>query len=105
MASTVNETFKKFSENLEITELQRATVSTRQEEVRTAVENGMNVLDSFLTGSYCRHTMIAPLKKADIDIFVVLNPSHYSANGQKTLLDELRKVLRKRYACRHIRQR
>lgn len=65
--------------------------------MRTAVENGMSVLDSFLTGSYCRHTMIAPLKNADIDIFVVLHPSHYSANGQKILLDELRKVLKKRY--------
>lgn len=97
MASTVNEAFKKFSENLEITVLQRSTVSTRQEQVRAAVENGMNVLDSFLTGSYCRHTMIAPLNKSDIDIFVILDPSHYSVNGQQTLLDELRKVLKKRY--------
>lgn len=97
MVKTVKEAFKKFSENLEITDLQSTTVSTRQKNVRDAVENGLKVLDSFLTGSYCRHTMIAPLSKADIDIFVVLDPSHYSANGQKTLLDELRKVLRKEY--------
>lgn len=97
MASTVISSFQQFSKNLEITDLQRATVATRQQMIREAMENGMEVLDSFLTGSYCRHTMIAPLSKADIDIFVVLSPSHHSPNGQKSLLDEVKRVLKKRY--------
>jgi hypothetical protein len=33
------------------------------------VSSEMEVLDSFLTGSYRRSTMIAPLSQADIDIF------------------------------------
>ena len=97
MASTVISSFQQFSKNLEITDLQRSTVATRQKTIRETIENEMNVLDSFLTGSYCRHTMIAPLSKADIDIFVILSPSHYSSDGQKSLLDEVKRVLRKRY--------
>ena len=82
MAHTVKEAFEKFNNNLGITGLQRSTVSIRQREVRSTIENGMDVLDSFLTGSYCRHTMITPLKEADIDIFVVLDPLHYSIKQQ-----------------------
>lgn len=97
MPSTVPASFEKFRENLEITGLQRSTVSTRQQDIREAIENGMNVADSFLTGSYIRQTMIAPLNKADIDIFMVLNTSHYVQNGQQALLNELRRILRLRY--------
>lgn len=97
MAKTVTNAFSLFSSNLEITGLQRSTVSTRQQTIRETLENEMSVLDSFLTGSYCRHTMIAPLAKADIDILVVLSASHYSASGQKSLLQEVKRVLRSRY--------
>lgn len=97
MAKTILESFKKLKTNLEITELQQSTVSTRQQNVRKAVENELNVLDSFLTGSYSRHTMIAPLKEADIDVFVVLDPKYYEYDGQASLLDKLRKVLLKTY--------
>jgi hypothetical protein len=61
--------FEKLRQNLEITGLQESTVSTRQRTVREAVSSEMEVLDSFLTGSYRRSTMIAPLSQADIDIF------------------------------------
>lgn len=97
MAKTILESFRKLKTNLEITELQQSTVSTRQQNVRKAVENELNVLDSFLTGSYSRHTMIASLKKADIDVFVVLHPKYYEYDGQASLLDKLRRVLLKTY--------
>ncbi len=97
MAKTILESFGKLKTNLEITELQQSTVSTRQQNVRKAVENELNVLDSFLTGSYSRHTMIAPLKEADIDVFVVLDQKYYEDDGQASLLDKLRKVLLKTY--------
>lgn len=97
MAKTILESFRKLKTNLEITELQQSTVSTRQQNVRKAVENELNVLDSFLTGSYSRHTMIAPLKEADIDVFVVLDLKYYEYDGQASLLDKLRKVLLKTY--------
>lgn len=102
MAKTIPESFQIFKSNLEITDLQAATVSTRQQNVRTAVENGLDVLDSFLSGSYSRHTLIAPLKQADIDIVVVLDPKYYhhyngQNGGQAGLLDFLKRVLKKTY--------
>ena len=68
MATTVTRAFEQLKRNLEITGLQRSTVSTRQQNVRADVEAEMKVLVSFLTGSYIKHTMIAPLSKVDIDI-------------------------------------
>lgn len=57
---------------------------------------------SFLTGSYSRQTLIAPLKEADIDIFFVLDPKYYhhynGQNGnQAGLLDFVKRLLRKTY--------
>lgn len=57
----------------------------------------MKVLDSFLTGSYRRNTMVAPLSSADIDIFVVLDPSYYEQFGQASLLDKVKRVLQETY--------
>src|SRR5262249_60237311 len=54
--------------------------------------------DSFLAGSYRRSTMIAPLTQADVDIFVVLDPSYYEANGQASLLDKVKRTLQKTYS-------
>jgi hypothetical protein len=103
MAITIQNSFLKFRENLNITSIQGETVSTRQRNVRAAVENGLTVIDSFLTGSYSRSTMIAPLKEADVDIFIVLDPSyfHHYTNGQNGgqagLLDRVKAVLKRTY--------
>lgn len=104
MATTIQQAFLKLRANLEITDLQTSTVSTRQKNVREVVAAGMDVEDSFLTGSYSRSTMIAPLTEADIDIFVVLNARffhHYNNGqngGQAGLLDLVKRTLRKTYA-------
>jgi hypothetical protein len=97
MAKTVLEAFKTLRANLEITGLQESTVSTRQTQVRSALEDGLTVLDSFLIGSYRRSTLISPLTTADIDIFVVLDPSYFKKHTPKSLLETVRDVLRKRY--------
>lgn len=97
MPKTISQGFQTLRANLEITDLQASTASTRQKNVREAVEAELKVLDSFLTGSYMRNTMIAPLKQADIDIFVVLDPSYYDANGQASLIDRVQRVLKKTY--------
>lgn len=97
MATTINQGFQQLRVNLEITGLQAGTVSTRQQNVRAAVEAEMTVKESFLTGSYKRSTMIAPLKDADIDVFVVLDPSYYEQGGQASLLDKVKRVLKKEY--------
>ena len=102
MATTINQAFLELKENLEITGLQSSTVSTRQTNVREVVEAELEVLDSFLTGSYARDTMIAPLSEADIDVFVVLKSDYYHQfngqnGGQAGLLDLVKKTLRKTY--------
>jgi hypothetical protein len=101
-AKTIPESFKTFKSNLEITDLQAATVSMRQQSVRSAVESGLEVLDSFLSGSYARQTLIAPLKQADIDIIVILDPKYFNNyngqnGGQAGLLDLLKRTLMKTY--------
>src|SRR6185369_9342174 len=97
MALAVKSSFAKLRENLEITSLQQSTVSTRQKNVREAVEADFEVLDSFLTGSYMRSTMIAPLKDADIDIFVVLSAKYYDKDNPAGLLDKVKAVIKKTY--------
>jgi len=97
IAKIILESFKQLKVNLEITDLQHSKVSTRQQKVRKVVENEFNVLDSFLTGSYSRHTMIAPLSEADIDIFIILHSSYYKEDGQADLLDKVRRALLKTY--------
>lgn len=103
MATTIPQSFLKLRQNLEITGLQAATVSSRQNNVRNVVEKELTVLDSFLTGSYSRNTMIAPLAEADVDIFIVLDPKYFSNynngqnGGQAGLLDLVKRALLRTY--------
>jgi hypothetical protein len=101
MATTVTQAFTTFKQNLEITALQASTVSTRQQNVRDALQ-GITILDSFLTGSYSRSTMIAPLAQADVDIFFVLDVRYYhhynGQNGRQAgLLDWVKRTLLRTY--------
>jgi hypothetical protein len=102
MATTIAAAFREFSTRLNISGLQESTVSTRQQNVRHAVASELNVLDSFLTGSYRRDTMITPLKEADVDIFIVLNSEYYESNGQATLLDRVKRALKRTYTTPDI---
>lgn len=102
MATTIPQAFRKLKSNLEITGLQQSTVSTRQQNVRRVLEKDLKVIESFLTGSYSRSTMIAPLSEADIDVFTVLDVSyfhHYNGQngGPAGLLDRVRRTLLKTY--------
>lgn len=87
---------------MEITTLQASTVSARQEKIREVMDAGIDVLDSFLTGSYARSTMIAPLSEADVDILFCLDVRYYAHyNGQNGgpagLLDFVKRTLQKTY--------
>lgn len=102
MATTVKQSFQKLKENLEITGLQEETVSTRQNSVREVLDAGLEVKESFLTGSYSRSTMIAPLNDADVDILVVLDVKYYhdyngQNGGQAGLLGLVKRTLQKTY--------
>lgn len=103
MATTITLSFQQFKSNLQITNLQESIVSIRQQNVRKSVENELTVLDSFLTGSYKRNTMISPLKEADIDIFIVLDSKYFhnynngENGGQAGLLDLVKRRIKKTY--------
>lgn len=102
MSTTIEGVFREFKSNLEITGLQKTTVSSRQQSVRDAVSKELSVSDSFLAGSYSRSTMIAPLKEADVDIFIILDNEyfyHYDGKngGQAGLLDLLKRALKRTY--------
>ncbi len=97
MVTTVAEAFRQFRSNLEITGLQENTTSTRQANVRDAVATDFTVLESFLTGSYRRNTMIAPLSTADVDVFIVLDPKYHATNNQGSLLSAVMGTLKKEY--------
>jgi hypothetical protein len=99
MPTTIPEAFRQLRSNLEITTLQSSTTSMRQENVRAAVAKGMTLVDprSFLTGSYARSTMIAPLSSADVDIFVVLDPDYHRRLKPHALLEKLQTVLKQTY--------
>ena len=100
MAKTVTQAFADFKTNLEITTLQGSTVSTRQGKVRSNVARELTVADDFLTGSYRRSTMIAPLKEADVDVFIVLDSSYYdpAPNGPANVLAKVKRVIDKSYS-------
>ena len=84
--------FEALRSNLELTGLQETTVAARQKNLRAALEGQLTVTDSFLTGSYRRQTLIGPLKRADIDIMVVLD-NIYREKGPRGTLELVRTVL------------
>jgi tRNA nucleotidyltransferase (CCA-adding enzyme) len=103
MATSIGEAFRQFRSNLEITSLQASTVSERQQNVRAAVASELVVQSSFLTGSYMRDTMIAPLSQADVDIFVELHPQYFQYyGGQANILDRVKRALQKYYRASDI---
>ncbi|MFN6476459.1 CBASS oligonucleotide cyclase [Nostoc sp. DedQUE07] len=97
MPKTIIEGFKKLRQNLEITDIQELSVSKRQQNIREILETELTIINSFLTGSYRRSTMISPLSEADVDIFIILDPTYYKLNGQTYLLDKVRHILLKKY--------
>ncbi len=100
MPHTVAKAFEVLRERLEITPLQLSTVSKRHERVREVLRKELPIVDGgdFLTGSYMRRTMIAPLKEADIDIFIVLDEKYRHDYNPDSLLDKVKYILKKGYS-------
>jgi len=91
-----DQAFEQLRKNLELTELQEQKVAERQQNVREAVAAQLTAVDDFLSGSYRRHTLIGPLKGADVDVIVVLDRS-YRDLGARAVLDRVRKALLAKY--------
>lgn len=68
---TVSDAFQRFKGNLELPATHSQTASAAQQELRRRLSAYFPIEDSFLTGSYARHTKIHPLN--DIDVMFVRN--------------------------------
>lgn len=98
---TVTPAFADFRGNLELTGLQESLVATRQAKVRAALGRDLTVHDSFLTGSYRRRTLIAPMRDADVDIIVVLDRT-YRRRGPRAVLNLVKDTLGETYPSSKI---
>ncbi|MDX1016393.1 nucleotidyltransferase [Sinorhizobium medicae] len=94
---TTDEAFRKFKSRLELNEREQQNASSRQNEVRDYLDTKFAIANSFLTGSYKRHTKTKPLK--DIDIFVVLKESEkdYRNKVPSVVIDDFHTALVEKY--------
>jgi hypothetical protein len=105
MLST-QDAFRKFRSRLELKPKEQEDASRRQKEIREVMNDGFEIDDDFLTGSYARWTKTKPLK--DVDIFCVLASKHrdYRDKLPSVLLADVEKVLVKKYGSGKVsRQR
>ena len=94
--------FENFLHNIEPSPTTKKYVSNIQTNLRFFLQHHKTykekVIDTFLTGSYAKHTCIRPTKydgKTDVDIVVITN---YTENDDsKVVLDELYKVCKEHY--------
>lgn len=101
---TIDEAFRKFKSRLELNDKEQANASARQTEVREYLDTKFAIDNSFLTGSYKRHTKTKPLK--DIDIFFVLKESerHYRNKAPSVVIDDFHKALVDKYGKDAVRK-
>jgi predicted nucleotidyltransferase len=104
MTLTIDEAFRKFKSRLELNDKEQANASCRQKEVREYLDTKFQIANSFLTGSYARHTKTKPLK--DIDIFIVLKESqrHYRNKAPSVVLDDFYDALVEKYGKKAVRK-
>ncbi|MFZ3178871.1 MAG: CBASS oligonucleotide cyclase [Methylocystis silviterrae] len=101
---TIDEAFRKFKSLLELNDKEQANASSRQNEVRDYLDTKFAIDNSFLTGSYKRHTKTKPLK--DIDIFFVLKDSErpYRDKAPSVVIDDFHKALVDKYGKDAVRK-
>lgn len=94
--------FEEFLHNIEPSSTTKKYVSSIQTNLRDFLEHHEiykeKLTDTFLTGSYAKHTCIRPTKydgKTDVDIVAVTN--HTESDDSKAVLDELYKICKEKY--------
>jgi hypothetical protein len=104
---TVSDAFKNFKSELELPDRKQQQASTAQQEMRAEIAKHLHLSNSFLTGSYSRHTKIDPLN--DIDVFLVRNDSRVGlSTGEGTLpaqaIDQVITAVRAAYPSATIKK-
>ncbi len=104
MPTTVNQSFQKFKENLEITDKQSQAISNcRVNLVNVFVESHISLHNqkTRVIGSYDRNTLIRPLSNGDVDLMIILhyddNKDCYTSDGTIKILDKFKYILDKEY--------
>ena len=94
---TIDEAFRKFKSNLELTAREQEDASRRQQEIREYLSTRFDIERDFLTGSYKRWTKTKPLK--DVDIFCVLGAKErsYRSKPPAVLLGAFEDALVEKY--------
>lgn len=94
---SILEEFEKLRSKIEPTENEKSLVSAGHSKMRSMLENSTDVkiVDTFLTGSYARDTMIRPLK--DVDFIVKIHYGHHKNDTPMQLLSKISRVLRSAY--------
>lgn len=101
---TTDDAFRKFKSRLELNDREQQNASARQKEVREYLDTKFAIANSFLTGSYRRHTKTKPLK--DIDIFFVLDESErdYRDKAPSVVIEDFHKALVEKYGKNAVRK-
>lgn len=101
---TVDDAFRKFKSRLELNEREQKNASARQKEVREFLDGVFEIGNSFLTGSYARHTKTKPLK--DVDIFFVLGEKErrYRTKQASVVLGDFESALVGKYGRKAVRK-
>ena len=99
MAKTVTQAFADFKANLDITDWQAGLVSTRRQNVVSALgkELWLHSEGAKVIGSWDRHTLTRYLKEGDVDVMVALDHSRHSdwhtGEGSVKALDRFKGIL------------
>lgn len=106
MLLSVAEAFDKFRSNLEPTASEVADASRRHQKIRGQIAEELSVADSFLTGSYVRHTAVRPLKDVDIMVVLAEDESDYLHQNPQGILHRICEILELHYPNRvHLQSR
>ena len=97
MSEPLDQYFAELLKKFEYKDGDLSSLEHRHHEIVTTIRSKFLVQDSFVAGSYPAHTMIALQDQSWIDIFIVLDRSHYAEKNQEYLLEEFKKILQHAY--------
>lgn len=111
MATSIEQAFKAYKANLEITDRQEALVSRRRADVVKVLGAKLRLSSdqpSLVIGSWDRHTLTRYLSEGDVDVMVVLhygeNKGWDTAEGTILALDRFKVILQAAYPSATLRR-
>lgn len=103
--SFVSDAFQAFLQNVSLPDSQIESAQRSNNALRNYLANddyfGRLLLDTFLNGSYARHTVVQPIK--DVDVIAVVDDGWMEADPSLAM-DALRRKLAQRYTDRRTRR-